>query len=157
MTDIERIDMKNTIRESEPVPPVHDERPARTVLLVDDDRTSLERIAAMLERRGYRTIALTSAPAALALVRDGSHPVDLVITDYRMPEMDGLEFSRALQRLSPALPLILITAHSDVESYLKALNAGVLEYINKPVVAQELLRIVAFTLDRRKDCPGSPG
>ena len=126
-------------------------RHGKTILLVDDDGTSLERLKAILERRGYRVVAEQDPRNALALMRDGTRPIDLVITDYRMPNMDGLEFSRALKRAAPGTPLILITAHSDIESYLKAVNIGVLEYINKPVVANELLRIVGVTLDRRID------
>ncbi len=123
----------------------------KAILLLDDDGTSLQRMQVLLERRGYRVIAEQDSRNALALMQNGTHPIDLVITDYRMPNMDGLEFSRALKRSSPETPLILITAHSDIESYLKAADIGVREYINKPIIANELLRIVSIMLERRND------
>ena len=123
----------------------------KTILLVDDDLISLVRLKMILERRGYRVIAEPEARLALALIQNRMQEIDLVITDYRMPDMDGLEFSLALKHASPGTPLILITAHSDIESYLKAISIGVLEYINKPVIANELLRIVNAVLDRNKD------
>ncbi len=128
-----------------------DTQRGKTILLVDDDRNSLERLKVLLERRGYGVIAESDARTALALMHSKAQPIHLVITDYRMPSMDGLEFSCALKSTSPDTPLILITAYSDIESYLKAVNIGVLEYINKPVIANELLRIVGAALDRCAD------
>ena len=61
--------------------------------------------------------------------------------------MDGLEFILAAKRILPSAPVIMLTAYGDVETYLKAFNLGVFEYINKPVRAKELGRIVQAALD----------
>ena len=127
------------------------ERSVKTILLVDDDGTSREKIGTILGRHGYVVIGRSDAASALAAARDMTSPIDLVITDYRMPNMDGLEFAVELKRSMPGTPLILITGHTDIKSYLEALNIGVFEYLNKPIIAHELLRIVSLALEQRKD------
>jgi len=124
---------------------------AKTILLVDDEGAGREKIAAILGRHGYAVVSLPDAASALALVQDRTPPIDLVITDYRMPNMDGFEFALELKRSMPGTPLILITAHTDIKSYLKALNVGVFEYLNKPIIAHELLRIVSEALKQREE------
>ena len=126
-------------------------RAAKTILLVDDEGTSREKIGAILGRQGYVVFERPDAASALAVVRNRTSPIDLVITDYRMPHMDGLEFAVELKRALPGTPLILITGHTDIKSYLEALNIGVFEYLNKPIIANELLRIVRLALQQRKD------
>ena len=123
----------------------------RTILLVDDDAAGREKISAILARHGYVVVDRPDAASALAAARETASRIDLVITDYRMPNMDGLEFAQELKRAMPGTPLILITAHTDIKSYLEALNIGIFEYLNKPIIAHELLRIVTMALDRRMD------
>ena len=100
---------------------------AKTILLVDDDAAGREKISAILARHGYVVVDRPDAASALAAARETASRIDLVITDYRMPNMDGLEFAQELKRAMPGTPLILITAHTDIKSYLEALNIGVFE------------------------------
>ncbi len=118
----------------------------KSILLVDDEEEILKSLGEILQRFGYDVIARQDVNAALDLVRDRTK-IDLVITDYRMPKMDGLEFMNALRQMDPAVPVIMLTAYGAVESYLKSLSLGVFEYINKPIKAKDLGRVVQAALD----------
>lgn len=118
----------------------------KTILLVDNEIEILKSLGEILNRFGYAVIARTEVEAALSVFRDGTK-IDLVITDYRMPVMDGLEFLNALRQMDASVPVIVLTAYGAVESYLKSLSLGVFEYMNKPIKAKELGRIVQAAID----------
>jgi DNA-binding NtrC family response regulator len=128
----------------------------KTILLVDDELDILNSIGEILTRFGYQVIAKPDAREALAVVRQGAK-IDLVITDYRMPGMDGLEFLNALRIENASVPVIILTAYGAVESYLKSLSLGVFEYLNKPIKAKELGRIVQAALDSAGREPHTSG
>ncbi|MGE5173295.1 MAG: response regulator [Betaproteobacteria bacterium] len=115
----------------------------RAILLVDDDADNLVRLEKVLQDWGYGVITATDARAALSKIQAG---IDLIITDYRMPGMDGLEFMDVLRRERSAPPVIMLTAYAGVDSYLEATSLGVYEYVNKPVRNAELKRIISAAL-----------
>ena len=127
------------------------ELPARgqqqTILFVDDDETHLKHLSEVLRMSGYGVASFHDAPAALLSIHDAVG-IDLVITDFRMPGMNGLEFVEALRRLLPDVPVVMLTAQGDIDSYFKAFQLGIFEYINKPVDNGELLRIIKVALSR---------
>ncbi len=124
----------------------------KTLLLVDDELENLRSLGEILNRFGYKVIAKPDAQSALAVIREGTL-VDLVITDYRMQGMDGLEFLILLKQILPSVPVVMLTAYGAVETYLKSLSLGVFEYVNKPVKAKELGRIVKAALESAEATP----
>lgn len=121
----------------------------KTILLVDDEPDILKTLADMLGRTGYTIVAKPDAESALSVVREGTQ-IDLVITDLRMPGMSGAELITILKKTLPSVPIIMLTGYGSVESYLKSMSSGVFEYVNKPVQARELRRIVKTALEWSK-------
>ena len=119
----------------------------QTILFVDDDDAHLKHLTEVLRMTGYSVASFHDAPAALLSIREDVG-FDLVITDFRMPGMNGLEFIEALRPLRPDVPVIMLTAQGDIDSYFKAFQLGIFEYINKPVDNGELLRIIKVALSR---------
>jgi CheY-like chemotaxis protein len=107
----------------------------RTVLLVDDDPLVLASTRAMLEDLGHAVLEASSGPQALELLRAGSNP-DLVITDYAMPGMTGVQLATAMRDLRPGLPVLLATGYSEVPSE----GEVALPRLQKPFDAEALVR-----------------
>jgi DNA-binding NtrC family response regulator len=119
----------------------------KTILIVDDELHVLEIIGETLSSFGYKVIPRPDAESALSVIREGTD-IDLVITDLRMPGMNGVEFLAVLKKTLPAVPVIMLTGYGTVETYLQALSLGVFEYLNKPVQAKELRHIVRSAFKR---------
>jgi DNA-binding NtrC family response regulator len=117
----------------------------KTILLVDDDPHQLEIMEETLITFGYNVIPRPDAQSALALIQEGAN-VDLVITDYRLPGMNGIEFLEKLRKILPAVPMIMLTGYGSVETYVKSLNLGAFEYLLKPYKVTELHRMVRSAL-----------
>ncbi|TMH53638.1 MAG: response regulator, partial [Betaproteobacteria bacterium] len=111
------------------------------ILLVDDDPDLLKLISLRLTSAGYRVRTADSgetALAALAIARPAA-----VITDMRMPGIDGLQLFDAIHRQHPALPVIILTAHGTIPDAVSATQRGVFAFLTKPCDSQELLQKVA--------------
>jgi CheY-like chemotaxis protein len=117
----------------------------KTILIVDDELENRRIYAEILNDLGYRTIEEPDGESALSRVNTGT-PIDLVIADYRMPKMNGLEFLESLRNIMPRVPMIMVTAFANVESYLQSFSLGVFEYMNKPFSKEEFVRIVKAAL-----------
>jgi len=117
---------------------------SQEILLVDDDPDLLKLISLRLTSVGYRVRTADSgetALAALALARPG-----LVITDLKMPGIDGMQLFEAIHREHPALPVIILTAHGTIPDAVSATQRGVFGFLTKPFDSQELLQKVAASL-----------
>ena len=124
--------------------------PCGDILLVDDDPDLLKLISLRLTSAGYRVRTADSgetALAALAVARPAA-----VITDLRMPGIDGLPLFDAIHRQHPALPVIILTAHGTIPDAVAATQRGVFGFLTKPFDSQELLQKVAaaVALSRRR-------
>ncbi len=118
------------------------------IYLVDDDDGSRDAMTRTLERVGYTLRPFPSAEEALESLRRGDE-VDAIVSDVRMPGMDGYEFLRAVRTEHPALPFLLVTAYADVDDAVAALQQGADDYLTKPVKMQELRQRVQLQLERR--------
>lgn len=119
----------------------------KTILVVDDDIENARSYCEILTDLNYRVFTGGDVNAALALLQ--SEKVDLVITDYRMPGKTGLDFIVALRQIRPDLPVIMITAYGNIETYLRSMSLGAFEFVNKPVKKEEFERIVQHALNKK--------
>lgn len=122
--------------------------PAFTVLCVDDEPNILSSLRRLFRPCGYRVLVAESGAQGLDLLR--SEPVDLVISDMRMPHMDGAQFLTAVRAGWPGVVRILLTGHADMASAIEAINQGqIYRYMNKPWGDDELLVSVRQGLEAR--------
>jgi len=118
-----------------------------TALVVDDNREHGQALAKTLERAGYQVGTAGDGREALAILAD--RPFDLVITDLRMPHMDGMDLLRAVRAQGSPMAVIIITAFGEWTTYLTAMNSGAVDYLNKPVRREDLLVAARKALARR--------
>jgi CheY-like chemotaxis protein len=126
-----------------------------TILVVDDEEANREILARRLERKGYRVLEAPDGFAALAAVERGA--IDLVLLDVMMPGIDGLEVLKRLREKHSAqqLPVIMVTAKSDSQDIVQALELGANDYIAKPIdFAVTLARIQLQLRSAPKKGPG---
>jgi len=110
------------------------------ILVVDDDPHFLRVLSRVLSGEKFHVTASTGACEAIEILH--SAKFDLIICDLRMPECDGLNLLQALRNSGSDVPVIILTAYGEVETYLEAMNAGATEYLNKPIKSEELLQVV---------------
>jgi DNA-binding NtrC family response regulator len=118
------------------------------ILIIDDDRLSLKVVKEILSKVGYKTFEAESGEAGLQLVRT-EHP-DLVITDFQMPGIDGLEVLYEIRKLNIGLPVILLTGFGDVVLTIKSIQLGAFDFLEKPIDPNQLKAIVQLALNSVK-------
>ncbi len=119
-----------------------------TVLVVDDNKDTVDILTRLLLRRGMTVLRAYTGSECLETVR--SHPIDVILLDVMMPGMDGLEVCGELKRLSPALPIILVTAKDDMTTRAAGMALGVSEFVVKPVNHADLLVRIQTQLSVRR-------
>ncbi len=122
----------------------------RRVIIVDDDRRTRRILQILVERLGFESRAFESAAEALVAV-EGESP-GLILTDLKMPGVDGIEFMRRLRRIDEQVPVIVLTAYGTVESAVEAMKLGAVDFVAKPfdVEAVELLIQRSLEHSRRR-------
>jgi two-component system response regulator HydG len=115
------------------------------VLVVDDNLEMARTLADGLDDRGYDAVALSSGRQALA--RLGAESFDAVVTDLRMPEVDGLELLAASRKLDPERPVVVMTAYSAIDTAVESIRQGAYHYLTKPFKQDELVIFLGRALE----------
>jgi two-component system, NtrC family, response regulator GlrR len=118
--------------------------PNETILIVDDDADILRLIGLRLESSGYKTLSANSANQALSMLNT-ARP-DLIISDLRMPEIDGLALMQLVHASHPTMPFIMLTAHGSIAEAVTATQRGAFSFLAKPFESQTLLQQVSNAL-----------
>jgi DNA-binding NtrC family response regulator len=136
------------------------------VLLVDDEASFVETLSKRLVLRRLEVVTAASANEALEVL--DREPIDVVVLDVRMPGIGGIEATRMIRKQHPAVEVILLTGHANLEASMEGMTMGAFDYLLKPVSIDELLFKIEDA-DRRRslrqkaaaaasnDAPGEPG
>jgi DNA-binding NtrC family response regulator len=120
----------------------------RHILIVDDEPLVRRSLSELLTLAGYAVSTASTGKEALGLLKDYS--TDIVITDIKMPEMDGLELLRNIKHRQLNTPVILMTGYGSIESAVDAMKEGAYDYITKPIVDSEVKIIIERLINQRK-------
>ena len=118
-----------------------------TILIVEDEAKMRRLLELNLGEDGFGTLSAGDAEAGLKLLRENT--VDLVVTDLKLPGMNGLEFLQAIKRHNTALPVVVMTAFGTVETAVEAMKAGASDYVLKPFSLSEMRMVIRKELDVR--------
>ncbi|MCD4734034.1 sigma-54 dependent transcriptional regulator [bacterium] len=118
------------------------------LLIVDDDSEVRKALARTMKRAGYGVIEAADSGEALELLAE--RPVELLLTDLRLPTLDGIELVRRARERDPLLAVIVLTGYGSVESAVEAMRAGAHDYLTKPVNPEELLIQTTRALETRR-------
>jgi two-component system NtrC family response regulator len=120
-----------------------------TILVVDDDRSIRRVLAGLLQEAGHSTLEAPDVDEALQVIREKS--IDAIISDLKMPGKSGLDLLVANRSLKPSIPVIMITAHGNIETAVSAMKRGAFDFITKPFDEEELLRSVRKALSESEE------
>ena len=115
------------------------------ILVVDDEQSMLEFLEYVLKKEGYDVISVQESPKALELLSE-KPGFDLVISDLRMPDLDGLGLLKVSREIDPDVPFIFMTAYASSDTAIEALKLGAFDYITKPFQVEELTNLIKNAL-----------
>ena len=123
-------------------------RSSKRILVVDDEERICEAVKTALERSGYQVEISLSAPAALERMHKGAP--DMVISDIKMPGMDGMSLLDRIKEYDPNILVLMITGHASIESAVEATRKGAQEYILKPFTPAQIRHLVERAFERKR-------
>jgi len=106
------------------------------ILIIDDEKSQREILSGFLSKKGYKVYSAESGSQGLKMVKDKT--IDIILSDFKMPEMTGIEILEQVSLINPEISFIIITAYGTVENAVKAMQLGAIDYISKPVNLDEL-------------------
>ncbi len=118
-----------------------------TILVVDDEESIRDVLVKILNKEGYNTLSAAEGKAALNILREKD--VNLILTDLKMPAMDGLELLTVCKMIKPTVEIILITAYATVEKAVEAIKEGAFDFIVKPFKRKVLIDLINQALEKQ--------
>ncbi|MCC7409482.1 MAG: response regulator, partial [Phycisphaeraceae bacterium] len=118
------------------------------ILVVDDKQMMRDSVGATLQRAGYSVVAAADGETALKLL--ARHRPAAVISDLKMPEMDGLELLSRIRRADDQAPVILMTAYGTIDAAVEAMKQGAFDFIQKPFEGDQLVVVVKRAVEHRR-------
>ncbi len=117
------------------------------LLIIDDEQSQLELLSGYLKKKGFNVYIADSGGEGIKIVNENS--VDIIFSDYKMPEMTGFEVLEKVLKINPEISFVIITAYGTVENAVKAMRVGAYDYISKPVDLDELDLLIERIIERK--------
>lgn len=117
------------------------------ILIVEDEKNQADLITKILQKKGFNAAAANTKADALKMFSAGR--IDLVLTDFKLPDGNGLEVINEVRKLNPEVPIIVMTAFGDIETAVKCLKSGAGDFLSKPIDLNELERIIFKLLQNK--------
>jgi two-component system NtrC family response regulator len=117
------------------------------ILLIDDEEAQLQSLKSYLTRRDYKIFTALSGPQGYEIAKNKT--IDLVLTDYRMPEWNGLAVIKKIKELNPEIDVVVMTAYGSLEDAVEIMKAGAYDYLTKPVDLNELENLIQRVEEKR--------
>jgi FixJ family two-component response regulator len=136
------------IQPSKPLPPATGHRPAATIYVVDDDVSYLRSVSRLLRASGFHVVIHNSPEEFLGELKPDMN--GCVISDLRMPGMDGIALQQALQKAGSPLPIIFLSGHGDIPTTVQAMRGGAEDFLTKHTPKEVLLAAVKRALARNE-------
>jgi two-component system NtrC family response regulator len=119
-----------------------------TLLIIDDEPAQLLALAGFLKKRGYKVEKAESGLAGIEILK--KQPIDLIITDFKMPDLTGLEVLTRAKAINPELDVIVMTAFGSIENATQAMRDGAVDYLTKPVDLNQLELVIQKAMERKQ-------
>jgi two-component system NtrC family response regulator len=117
------------------------------ILIIDDEATQRQALAGFLKKKGFEIEKAESGLAGVRMVE--KQAIDLILTDFKMPDIDGLEVLKRAKLINPEIDVIVMTAFGSIESALQAMREGAVDYLSKPIDLDQLELVINKTLERK--------
>ena len=118
------------------------------ILVVDDEASQRELVSGYLKKQGYQVLAAGGGEQALEIFR--REPMELILTDQRMPDLSGLDLLKAVRSINPEIQVIVMTAYGNVETAVEAMRDGAADYLTKPLNLDELRQKIQRIVERHR-------
>ena len=118
-----------------------------SILIIDDEKSQREILSGFLSKKGYKVYTAESGSQGIKIIKE--QIVDIVLSDYKMPEMTGIEILEEVSVINPNISFVIITAYGTVENAVKAMRLGAIDYISKPVNLDELEILLTRIIEKK--------
>lgn len=118
-----------------------------SILIIDDEEAQVESLKRFLGKRGHTIHTATKGKQGIEIIE--RNQIDLVVSDYRMPEMNGLEVLQAIKNLNPRIDVVIVTAYGNVEEAVEIMKSGAYDYLTKPIELDELENMIKRIAEKK--------
>jgi DNA-binding NtrC family response regulator len=106
------------------------------ILIIDDEAAQRDVLTGYLKKKGYKILSASSGKEGIDITKN--HPVDIILSDYKMPDLNGIDVLEQVKKINPEISFVIVTAYGTVENAVKTMRLGAFDYISKPVDLDEL-------------------